>query len=185
MPEEVNTPKVEDVMNKNIVFVEPGDSIVEAAEKLEGKKGTGSLIVKEGGEVLGILTHKDIVDKYVVRQMGDKVRDIMSPDLVTVSPNKNIEEAALIMVKQGVERLPVKKGEDLKGIISANEIIKVQPSLYLELSEGLKLGEERFQRASPQSELGRCESCENFSENLEEANGQMICEECREEMAME
>lgn len=171
---------VEEVMDESPVFVDPETTVQEAAELLKKNRETGSLIVKDREEIKGIVTNCDIVEKYVVERRGDKVRDVMTQDLVTVSPRREIEEAALIMVKRGVERLPVMEDEDLIGVISANDIIKVQPSLYLELTEGLKLGEERFGEVSTNRDVGQCESCENYSENLEEIEGQMLCEECRE-----
>lgn len=182
MNETVGEPSVEEVMGEELDFIEPDASVNEAAKLLRSKDGRGSLLVKESDGIIGILTNSDIVNKYVAQERGKSVRDIMTPDMVTISPRKSIDQAALIMVKKGVERLPVMDDGELVGIVSANDIIKIQPSLYLELTQGLKLGEERFERAPTNRDVGQCESCENYSENLEEVNGQLLCEKCREEL---
>lgn len=179
-PQDVGEPPVKDVMGEEVAFIDPDASVHGAAELLRSNDGRGSLIVEEGGEIKGIVSNSDVVNKFVVEERGESVRDIMTGDLVTISPEKTIDQAALIMVKKGVERLPVMDDGELVGIISANDIIEIQPSLYLELTEGLKLGEESFQRVETNRVVGQCESCENYSENLDEVNGQLLCEECRE-----
>lgn len=181
MNESVGEPSVEEVMSEELDFIEPDASVQEAAKLLRSNDGRGSLLVKENNEIKGILTNSDIVNKYVAQERGERVKDVMTLDLVTISPEKTIDEAALIMVKKGVERLPVMDDGELVGIVSANDIIKIQPSLYLDLTQGLKLGEERFERAPTNRDVGQCESCENYSENLDEVNGQLLCEKCREE----
>lgn len=178
-PKDIEEPDVKEVMNTEVAFVEPDISVREGAKKMKNR-GIGSLVVKKDGEIKGIVTNSDIVNNYVVEGKGETVEDIMSTDLVTISPNKKAEDAALIMVKKGIERLPVMEDGNLVGIISTNDIIMIQPSLYLELLKGLKIGEESFEVSDVNRDVGRCESCENYSENLEEVNGQMLCEECRE-----
>lgn len=173
-------PNVRQVMSQDIIYVSPDRPAKEAAKMLKDSD-RGSLVVGGNGKMEGIVTNSDIVEKYVLRDGYEDVKDIMSTDLVTISPRKSIEEAALIMVKKSVERLPVMEGDKLIGMISANDIIKVQPSLYLELTEGLKLGEDRFGRDGAETDVGQCDSCENYSENLKEVNGEMLCEDCREE----
>lgn len=166
-------------MSEEVIEADPSTSVIDAA-KLLREKNRGSVLVKEEEKTLGIVTNSDIINKFVAEEKGNSIEEIMSEELVTVSPTKTVEEAAAKMVEEGVERLLVAENGDILGVISTNDIIKVQPSLYLNLTQGLKLGQEKFEISS--SESGQCESCENYSENLKEVNGNLLCEVCREEM---
>ncbi|MFP4045688.1 MAG: cyclic nucleotide-binding/CBS domain-containing protein [Candidatus Aenigmatarchaeota archaeon] len=177
---DIQEPTVKEVMHTDVVFIEPEDEISKAAKTMKDKE-IGSLIVKKNGTIRGIVTTKDIVYKYVPECDHKKVGDIMTQDLITISPKKTTSDAALIMVKKGIERLPVMEDGELVGIISDKDIIEVQPSLYLDIVTGMKLGEDKFEAKDVESEVGQCESCGNYSENLEEVEGQLICEECRQE----
>ncbi len=86
-----------------------------------------SLLVKHKGDFAGIVTEKDIINKVVAEELypGDiKVNEIMSKDLVTVSKNESIEEAAKLMRKKGVRRLVVLEDERIVGIITETDIAK-------------------------------------------------------------
>lgn len=179
---DIQEPTVDEVMHEDVAYISPQDKISKAAQLMKDKE-IGSLIVKKDGTIRGIVTTKDIVYKYVpeCNHSDHKIKDIMTEDLITISPRKTTADAALIMVKKGIERLPVMEGEELIGIISTNDIIEVQPSLYLDLLTGLKVGEESFEARNVESEVGKCELCGNYSENLQEVEGELICEECRNE----
>lgn len=182
MDEMINeTPTVGDVMVSKVIFTDPDLIIQKAAQKMHNE-GIGSLIVKHDNDIKGIVTKEDIVYEYVAQDKGKKVEDIMTKNLITISPDKNIEDAAFLMAKKEIERLPVMDDGKIIGIISTQELMKVQPDLYLDLLEALKFGPEEFTRRSIDTEIGSCDSCGNFSENLEEVEGQMICEICRDEL---
>jgi len=179
--DDVGTKLVSEVMSEDIPSADPDMSVTEAAKLLK-KGGRGSIAVKKGDEVLGIVTNSDIINEFVADEKRDKVKEIMTEDLVDISPDKTIQDAAILMVESGVERLLVTEGGEVTGVISANDIIEVSPSLYLDLTQGLKLGEESFPDEAPQGDEGQCESCENYSENLREVDGRLLCPQCREEM---
>lgn len=177
----LDEPQVSEVMREDVVFADEDSEVSEAANVMK-ENGIGSLVVGDKNTVKGIVTTKDIVYKHVAGDVGGRIKDIMTRDLVTISPRKTVEDAALIMVKKNIERLPVMEGDEIIGIISTNNIISIQPALYLDILKGLKLGEERFERVSTETEIGQCESCDNYSEDLQEVGGEMVCPECREEM---
>lgn len=174
------TPVVKDVMVDKVIFAEPDLIIQSAAQKMKNEK-IGSLIIKENGQIRGIVTKEDIVYKYVAQDKGKKVSDIMTKDLITISPNKSIEDAAFLMAKKEIERLPVMKDNNIIGIISTQELMQVQPDLYLDLLEALKFGPEQFTRRDIERDVGSCDSCGNYSDNLENVDGEMLCELCRDE----
>ncbi len=176
----LDTPPVRKVMSEDLNYVEPGAPVSEIAKILR-REGRGEVLVVRDDDVLGLVTNSDVVNEFVVAGKGGDAEDIMTEELITISPEIDIETAAIIMVEEGVERLLVRDGGKIIGVISQDDIIEVSPELYLDISQGLKLGLETTEEDS-EKEIGQCESCENYSEDLKEINGNMICGFCREEM---
>lgn len=180
-PENTGAPLVREVMAEGLNYADPDTSVCDIAKTLRSED-RGSVIIKEGDEVKGIVTNSDVVNDFVVAGKGDKARDIMTKEITTISPGMDIEDAAMIMVEEGIERLAVMEKGDLIGVISQDDIMKVRPKLYLDITQGHKLGAENVEMGFGEREIGQCESCENYSESLEEVNGNLLCRECREEM---
>jgi len=180
-PEEAEVPLVREAMSKDLNYSDPDTSVCDIARTLRSDD-RGSVIIKEGDEIKGMVTNSDVVNDFVVAGKGDKARDIMTKEIITISPGMDIEDAAMIMVEEGIERLVVMEGGDLIGIISQDDIMKVRPRLYLDITQGHKLGAENVEMEFEEREVGKCESCENYSESLGEVNGNLLCAECREEM---
>ncbi len=179
--DKVDEPLVREVMSEDLNYADPQESICDIAKRL--KSGDrGSVIIKKDDEIKGLITNSDIVNKFVVDDKGSKAKDIMTTDMVTISPEMDIEDAAMVMVEEGIERLVVMEGGDIIGIISQHDIMKVRPNLYLGISQGIKLGPESMDMDFGDREIGKCESCENYSESLNEVNGNLLCPECQEEM---
>lgn len=69
-----------------------------------------------------------------------KVRDIMSVDPVTVSPDLSVTEAARLMVDKGIGALPVMEGDTLVGLVTEGDLImqdvKLEFPTYLHLLDG-------------------------------------------------
>ena len=67
-----------------------------------------------------------------------KIKDVMSHPLVTIDPNSNIEEAAILMSQRGLKRLPVIEKNKIVGIITSSDIMRASPTLIRILSNILK-----------------------------------------------
>jgi len=176
-----NSLLVRDVMSEDLNYASPDTKVHEIAETLrKGKRG--SVLIKEDEEVVGIVTNSDIVNEFVVAGKEGKAKEILTEDLITVTPEMSIEDAAMIMIEEKVERVVVVEDGNILGVLSQDDIIKVEPNLYLDITQGHKLGIENVDIDPEEGEAGKCESCENYSENLKEVNGNLICRTCREEM---
>lgn len=168
---------VGEIMQKNIKTAGMDEQIMNAARMMKEEK-IGSVVVMGGKHVKGIITTSDIVYKHVAEGTGKTVSDIMTTDLVIISPDKTIEEAARLLVSKGVEKLLVFDAGKLVGIITANDILRVEPALVEILMELLKAGrrgvnEEDF-------EFHECEVCGNYSDDIEESDGVYTCKGCRD-----
>ncbi|MCK5040230.1 MAG: CBS domain-containing protein [Candidatus Aenigmarchaeota archaeon] len=109
---------IEDIMTKNIITIDSKANVVDAAKKLEKNKEV-CLIVKEGKETVGIVTERDIVYKYLAKKNNLQVKDIMSRPIIDLSleKNKNIMDAILIMHKNKIKKLAIKKNGKIVGIL--------------------------------------------------------------------
>ena len=117
---------VKDAMNRNVRVIGPGDTVLEAAKKME-EYGLGCLLVLENNKLVGIITERDILRKVILKSLkadGILVRDVMVKEVVTVSPEDRVVHAADLMNEKGVKKLPVvgSSGE-LRGIITATDIV--------------------------------------------------------------
>lgn len=112
--------RIKEVMNK-AVAVEHDISIKEAA-KIMSNKNIGSLIAVKGSKILGIITEKDVVDN--ITSLDKKVSSLMNKKVVvTISPEEDTDNAALLMAKNKIKRLPVVEDGVLIGIITATDLI--------------------------------------------------------------
>ncbi len=136
--------KVSDIMNTKPVSIKPYLSVKEAA-KIMREKDVGSLIIEHNNFLLGILTEQGIVHKIVSRGKDPeetKVEDIMKSQIVTVKPNDNIDYAMSLMLTRNIRQLPVvDENNKLIGIVTRNDIVKVQPAILNILHERKNMDE--------------------------------------------
>jgi len=113
-------------MGKNVVTIDVQKTVYDAAVLMtENKKGC--IIITKREAPVGIITERDIVRRFVYKsllQRDVKVFEIMSKPLVTIDPDSPIREAARLMVKNAIRRLPVVKDNKLVGIVTSTDFAK-------------------------------------------------------------
>lgn len=117
--------KVQDLMTTNVLYAKPNTSLEEVANYMK-KQNVGSIpVCEENGQVLGIITDRDIVLKAVSQGRNDmKAQDIMNTNLISATPDMNAHEAANLMAKNQIRRLPVIVNNQLTGILSMADIAR-------------------------------------------------------------
>ena len=119
--------QVRDLMNPNVVTVEPGSSAALAA-RLISRHNVGSLpVCGEDRRLRGVVTDRDIVLRCVAAEEDPAqtpVRDIMSRGCATVSPGADCREATRLMSAHQVRRLPVVEEGKLVGVISLSDLAR-------------------------------------------------------------
>jgi CBS domain-containing protein len=114
--------RISDIMTEAAVTDRPGDSLEQAARKM-WQQQTGSLLVLEGNELLGIVTERDVLKAVATGMALDTpISDVMSKDLITVAPGTSLREAAGIMTEKWIRHLPVLDGGKLVGIVSQRDL---------------------------------------------------------------
>jgi len=125
-------------MKTNILTVQPEMNLTNAA-KLMSEKHVGSLIIiNKKNKIAGILTERDILTDIVAKGKNLKdvqVKDIMSKNVITIEPEKAIEEASKIMIKRKIKKLPVIDKGKIIGIITASDIVKFEPKLIEQIEQ--------------------------------------------------
>ncbi len=136
---------VGEVMTKKPVIVPPNLSVKECA-RIMSNYDIGSLIIASGKKLLGIITRADIISK-VVSDAKDpnivSVDKIMTCELLTITPDKDVGDAMKLLRKHDVRHLPVVDTDGLVGFLTVKDILKVQPQLFDLLVDNITLREER------------------------------------------
>jgi len=103
------------------------DTFVYDAIKLMADRNIGCVLVMEGGTLMGILSERDYMRKVVLLGRSSKtttVRQIMTVDVICVTPRYGVEETLRIVTEKRVRHLPVKDGERIVGLISIGDLVK-------------------------------------------------------------
>ena len=111
--------------HQTLVTVTPDTMVVEAL-LIMADRNIGTVIVVENGNYLGIMTERDYARKVVIkgrRSFETRVSDIMSTDLLRVSPGDNLEHCMTIMSDKHIRYLPVFEENKLVGVVSLLDLI--------------------------------------------------------------
>ncbi len=115
---------VREVMTRPVVWVHPDASLVEAAQLMRAQ-GIGDVLVASGGKLLGVLTDRDITLRAVaegIDPLAVTCHAVCTPDPVTIGPDEEVAEAAALMRRHAVGRLPVVEAGRPLGVISLGDV---------------------------------------------------------------
>jgi CBS domain-containing protein len=126
--------QVKDLMSRDVKVIRPDMTIGEAAKKMRDGD-FGMMPVEENDRMIGTISDRDIAIRAVAEGKGDgtKVRDVMSEGIVWTYEDDTVQQAATIMSKRQVRRLPVvNRDKRLVGILAlgdfAVESSEIQPA---------------------------------------------------------
>lgn len=121
--EEVHMKKLRDIMTTDVRFCIAEDNVFEAASKM-AMLNVGFIPIVSNGQLIGVLTDRDIVLRGVAekRPNSTPVTEIMTTDVITATPDMSTEEAAELMAKHQIRRLPVVEGTKLVGIVALGDL---------------------------------------------------------------
>jgi len=129
------------VLKSSPTTIGPKEELETAVRKMMWG-GFGGLPVVEEGKLVGLLTEREVI--RVVRDSNTRgiVDSVMTRSLITADPSISTREAAAIMHLHRVRRIPLVKGDEVVGIITAADIVK-----------GLRSGKTKASELSPKSLL--------------------------------
>ncbi|OMI41213.1 CBS domain-containing protein [Streptomyces sparsogenes] len=116
--------QVKDVMTPAVATVRPDASVVEAAQLMRAQD-IGDVFVARDGELLGVLTDRDITLRAVadgVDPLTVSCQAVCTPDPVKVGPDTDVTQAVTLMRRHAVRRLPVVDGGRPLGVVSIGDL---------------------------------------------------------------
>jgi CBS domain-containing protein len=105
--------------------VRPQDTVFEALQCL-AKHDVGALMVMEQSKLVGIFSERDYARKIELQGRGSKdtlVQDIMTRNVVAVSPQTRTKDCMALMSQSKIRHLPVVDGVNVLGMISVRDIL--------------------------------------------------------------
>jgi CBS domain-containing protein len=116
--------KIEKLMNKDVITL-PADASVCEAVRLMNKNKIGCLLVVYSGQIVGILTERDLLEKVLEKCRDPKairVSEIMTKRVIWGKPDMELCEATSLMFENRVKKLPILDGNRLVGIVTLTDI---------------------------------------------------------------
>lgn len=109
-----------------VLSVAPDASVFDAL-KLMAEKNVGALLVMNDGRLHGIMSERDYARKVILLGKSSHelaVSDIMSEDVVTVTPAQMVDECMALMTGRRIRHLPVVDGNRIIGVLSIGDLVK-------------------------------------------------------------
>ncbi|MGO1058692.1 CBS domain-containing protein [Planococcus sp. FY231025] len=115
--------KVTEIMTGNVDTCTTEATLQEVASKMK-ELDVGSIPVVDNNKLVGIITDRDIVTRGIAEQLplDSPISGILSSDAVTGSTDMSVEDAANLMSKHQIRRLPIVDGGEVVGILSLGDI---------------------------------------------------------------
>ena len=141
-----------EIMTTEVITVGPEETVKEAAKILSENKISGLPVLDDEGRLIGVVTEQDLIvrnkkfdfPEYIYfldsiiylesfnsfeedfkKMIATTVEEVMSDDVISVDPETPIEEIATLMSIENINRVPVVKDDQLVGIISRADIVRV------------------------------------------------------------
>ncbi|MGY5880283.1 MAG: CBS domain-containing protein [Candidatus Thorarchaeota archaeon] len=130
--------EVRDFMTSLIVTAEIDTPVREAA-KLMALDDVGSLIVTKSDVLAGLVTRREVIGARLFSEEAYQtlvVGDIMTTPVVTVGPDADLGQVIGLMNKTGKRRIPVIEGDEIIGMVSASDVIRVLATMKL-IADGI------------------------------------------------
>ncbi len=140
-----------DIMTQDVVTINPQASIEDLARLFESRKISGVPVLEQDGRLVGIVTQTDLVKRSrdlelppalnildlhmfletpsgfkrrLEKMLGDTVREVMTPEPISITPDMPVKEIAALMDRKKVHTLPVVDRGKLVGIVGKMDLIR-------------------------------------------------------------
>jgi CBS-domain-containing membrane protein len=140
-----------DIMTREVVTIQPEASVEDLAKLLAEHRIGGAPVLDKSGGLVGVVTQSDLVQRSrdlelppalnildlhlfletpsqfkrrLEKLLGNRVKDVMTGDPITIAPDTPVNEIARLMAAKGVHTLPVLEGGKLVGIVGKLDLIR-------------------------------------------------------------
>jgi len=116
-------PKVKEYMTREVQTVSPTDTVADVARRIKESEGHNGFPVSDGRKVEGFVTASDLL----LVDDEDPIFTVMTEDIIVAHPEMNVIDAARVILRSGIQKLPVVDDADnLVGIISNTDVVRSQ-----------------------------------------------------------
>ena len=118
-------------MIKEVITVDAKSTVKQAADVMN-RFEIGCLIVTDNEKAIGIVTERDLLRRVVSELRSPKrtkVSTVMSKPIIVVEPDMDLEEAAKLMFKLKIKKLPVVGSGKLIGLVTLSDLARFQPQM--------------------------------------------------------
>ena len=106
--------------------ISPETTVIEALQIL-AEKQIGALLVLQNDDIVGVVSERDFVRGIALEKFCElerPVSEVMTCDVVTISPNDDIEDCMQVMTEEHIRHLPVVEDGKLIGLVSIGDVVK-------------------------------------------------------------
>lgn len=198
---------VREVLTNDYVGVSESDTVRGAVELMREERSSCVLVVR-GTEPVGIMTEWDVLGVVTDEQDASEttVGDVMSSPVITFGPDRSLTDAANAMARENIRNVVVEDDDGVLGLVTQRDVIAAAGSFQATMTsprtvdagaglEASQPSDERAGQSQPSDESldsralanggdeyttqGVCEACGSLADALWDANGQLVCADCR------
>lgn len=133
--------RIEDVVTRKVVTIDPYSSVRDATELME-RYSISCLVVLSGNRIDGILTSRDVINRVVALGFDPAhihVKEAMTRPVVMMRADALLEEAIKVMLQRKIKKIPLMEGDgdDLRlvGLLSLSDIMENHAKIFSQLWE--------------------------------------------------
>lgn len=117
--------RLADIMSSPVETIDVDESAENAWNRMQSKK-IHHLVVMQGGEAAGVISARDLSGpRGVALRWAGSVEELMSPQIVTASPETTVREAANLLRGRNIGCLPILRGRKVVGIVTITDLIEL------------------------------------------------------------
>lgn len=109
---------IREIMNGELLVIRPDAAAEEVLLKLLAFKVSGAPVVQATGELVGVVSWRDLVG------VRGKVQDVMTAPVLSLGPDETVEAGALLLASSGCHRLIVVEGAEPVGVVSTQDVLR-------------------------------------------------------------
>ena len=198
---------VREVLTNDYVGVSESDTVRGVVELMREERSSCVLVVR-GSEPVGIMTEWDVLGVVADDRdaSATTVGDVMSSPVITFEPDRSLTDVANAMARENIRNVVVEDGDGVLGLVTQRDVIAAAGSFQATMTspratdttaglEASQPSDERSAQSQPAGESldsralanggdeyttqGVCEACGSLADALWDANGQLVCADCR------
>ena len=136
--------KVRDAMAKTVSSAMQSDRVIDIARKMKQEDAGFIPVVENGGTMVGVITDRDLVIRCIAEghdPRNESAEHVMSREVTIIGPDDDIEQAARMMEREEIRRLPVAENGRLVGVLSHGNLVQATKNKTAEkATEGVTRG---------------------------------------------